>query len=390
MKLFSKICLGVFLVSVISFSAQLTFAQTKAASRSGLAPAKSAAGKIPKGLWLLSTTPIASADDIQLSGNLLYLAAMNTDPVYDVSDPYRPLNVFNIPHAYPEPSYGDRHIVNRVVGNRYYALDSSMFGWNLEVWDINNGNPILLATHGSHNNQYSYPPRDMDIKNNKIYWLGYSGTDNHPGTVLIILDATDLNNIQQIGFRGWGYPNERDDASGIVATDNNALAFVASTGVKTLNVSNPSNITQTAAIETQRLGNFKDDIQLVGNYVFTSRAAYGIMITSLGAPNFVSIIGTPYLTVTDPSPWPYNDAPDNISFQVVGNYLYAVTSIDRKFKVIDISDKVRPVIVASTVIPTTGHAQLKIKVDAARGLAFVTADEGKLFVYNLGIYVPQQ
>lgn len=386
MKLFSKICLGVFLVSAICLPAHFSFAQAKTVLKSKVATIDATS----KGLRLLSTTSVARADDIQLSGNLLYLAGTNTDPVYDVSDPFRPLNVFNIPHAYPDPYYGDRHIVNRVVGNLYYALDSSMHGWNLEIWNINNGKPQLVTTYGSHNNQYSYPPRDLEVKNNKIYWLGYYGISNHASTTLIILDTTDLNNIHQIGFRGWGYPNERDDASGIAVTNDNSLAFVASTGIKTLSVSNPSNITQTAAIETKRLGNFKDDIQLVGSYVFTSRATYGIMITNLGAPNLVNLIGAPYLSIANDNSSPYSDHPENISFQVVGDYLYVVTSIDGKFKVINISDKVRPVVVASATVPTAGHSTFKIKVDSRRGLAFITADEGKLFVYNLGIYVPQQ
>ncbi len=378
-----------FAKSVLTFKTKSNAINAKPAAPISSAPlSKDINGSDQSGAWnirlLSSVTNVNSlgftdATDMQLVGQRLYIKNRAKDPVYDVSDPYHPQKVFEIG---VDEGFGRIFGANKVVGNLYYQVS---FGPNLVthlyVWDLNNGNPQYL---GGFDNIPGGQSKDIDVKNGKAYILTSERRvePSYLTGTLTILDVNNAGNIKILGSTTWGTHDDFGGTSNITVSDE-GIAYVGTNGVKVFNVTDPANIIELTRFETEYIPSSKDDIQLVGGRIYVSNASLGISILDFGRPTYrpyvVNLIGSPLLSLGNPPSYLGDDSYHNASFQVVDNLLFVITSADRTLKIMNITDKRRPVVLSSYVLPVPGtnvHSTYKLRVDSLRRLIYVVNEVG--------------
>lgn len=350
---------------IVAFLALVEFGTGSSWAKMELVPCENCGGGTPPPtIPLLSQIPTTTECwhygaflDMQLVGTTLYTGNVYCDPVYDVTDPRQPVKVHEIDHDLG----GGGHWGIKVVGNRYYGVGYALAAWSLPTLNLLGGR---IEPGGFHS--------DLDVVDNKAY-VAIRGSQDGGG--FAIFDVTDPTNIIYLNGAGGNYTT-------ILAEP--PYVYLGGDQFAIYNISSLPPIF-VGSLPVGPVASGREDIEKVGNRIFLANDMLGILVINVqtpSAPSLVTTIGSPTLTLGG-----------IIAFEVIGKKMFVATDADQKFKVLDISDTLRPKLLAEADLsgilesgPAASHA-LEVEVDLQRRVAFVGGVTG-LNTYDVSNYLP--
>jgi hypothetical protein len=288
-----------------------------------------------------------NAWDVQIVGNLAYIADENSLQIIDISNPASPFfkGSYNIPFSgFPSgtidveivgnlayiPSGGSLQIIDisnpasptfkgsynasyvsgvQVVGNlAYFVSKLSYYSSGLQIIDISN--PASPTLKGSYTTSWYSTPYDVQIVGNLAYI-----SDGQSGLQII-----DISNPAQPTFKGsYKTPG---NALNVEVVGN--FAYVADqTSLQIIDISNPASPTFKGSYDTPGAG-AAQDIKIVGNLAYIADGVSGLQIVDISNPAKPTFKGSYY-------------TPNALGVKIVGNLAYIAAS-DSGLQIIDISN----------------------------------------------------
>ena len=317
--------------------------------------------------------------DMELTsdGHALYAAVLGRDLKIDVSAPQSPMKeeIILTPNL-----DGDLDYAIKVTSDKYYKVGSYFLGImdlaSQAVYEIDF--VTLGLPQGIH--------PDLDLVNNTAYMVRKNNAGPAAGQTgsLHIADVANPQAPSALGATNWSdYPSGPPThfPNTVIVQDN--YAYVGTEGLRVFNISNPSAITQVGRFSDVWIPNQsvhpQEDLEKVGFKIYKAQRAAGLLVINVqfpAHPVLQGLIGHPTLAIGD-----------LIAFEVVGNKALVATGVDKKFKVLDISDPTHPIVlktrnIAGVFDNAPGTDALEVEVDPACGLAYV-GGETSLRVYDV-------
>lgn len=303
---------------------------------------------------------IGATNDVQVIGNLAYVAAGSYMRIFNVGDPAHPILLGSYAFRYeiaPEILRPVGAFGLQIRGKVAYAFSNfvptscCLIGM-IKIIDISDpAHPIEQGTftNGGIN--------DIQIIDQRVYLT--SAYRLQPAPVLSIVDATNPISPTLIGTYGGTYfESDFGDTNGAAAVDvAGSLAYVADydAGLKIIDVSNPVSPALRSRLDTPGSAS---DIQVVGSYAYIADGERGLLIVDISNPNAPVARGS----------WP---TPERAVGVRVADSLAYVAIVSGGVQVIDVADPARPIPRAR--YDTPGLAQ---RIEVAGDTIFV-ADEGE-------------
>ncbi len=337
-------------------------------------------GAVYPGIRLLSTIPTINVYgtgyvyDMERDGNTIYTSNIYYDPVFNISNPQAPYKMFEIPHV-----QSSAHTAIKVIGNKYYALGSALDVWELPTLRYLGGSPFI-----------AFGQADLAVAENKAVTLTSLNLDEGPlssqHSVLNVWDVSNPQNITGLGSLDMGLTLADPSYPHSVLYEGGSIVLLGGDGFRRLDISNPANILSQGRADFTGSHN-RDDIQLIRNTMYVADSFIGIVVLNVelkDCPILGNVIGYPHISLGD-----------IIAFKVLGNNLFVATKEDKMFRVINISDKRNPQVLAAISIgnvflPNSArstYGALEVEVDPLRKLVFV-GGEVALNIYDVSYFVP--
>lgn len=261
--------------------------------------------------------------DITVIGNLAYLICGSDGiQIIDITDKSFPQKI----NEYIEDYWSASEIT--IVGDYAYIFSiSNLPGEGFAIFDISD--PAFPVRAGAYSNYVVKKP--ITVQGDYFYACGYNGID-----IIDISDPAAPDSINTIEVPRTTRTAAIDDTLAYVMNDSAMYVF---------NISNLHSPLQIGHIDYDTIARVPIDIQIVGNYAYTTHGLYDSYRTDGGF--FIYDISNPY------SPEIVNHLPQSAySVSIFGDKV-GVTDFDRYYHIYDLTDPVNPEIYLDIEIPDT-------------------------------------
>ncbi|MFH1858349.1 MAG: hypothetical protein ABH845_05560 [Candidatus Omnitrophota bacterium] len=322
--------------------------------------------------------------DMQLVGNTLYTAGIYYDPVFDVTNSYNPVKVYEIPHV-----HSAAHWAIEVADGRYYGLGTYLDVWDASVWAYLGGKSVSGEMQ-----------LDLDVVGNTAYVISdVGGQMAGQAGVLYTFNVTNPSNIQLLGWTAWsGYAQNAHppNPTNILVAGN--FAFIGQDGLKVYNITTPASPSAKAEFDAKSHLSVQDvhpqDDMVKKDYqIFKAHRNLGIFILDT---RYIEYLGGSDIVLTGLIGEPTLALGDVIAFDIVGPLAFVATGKDQTLKIINISNIRKPQVVASRSIShlfdtAVGNpvASLEVEVDGNRKRVYVGGEKA-VGIYDVTMYIPTQ
>lgn len=263
---------------------------------------------------------------INIEDNYLFLANYNGMKVFDITDIYNPIMLYT---------------TNEKVGKFVIAGNYLYTGYSkvLKIFDISDKNNITLKRTIDLVDKFF---RDIKIRNNYLLLLTSNATDQTKNGITVF-DITDINNFNELSFYQGG------DYHQLILNDTTAIVVYHNTGgFDILDISNLSNISLIEQVRENGDHSSTKGATIDNNNLYLGFYNYGMRIYDINNSSVPVKLGEIYLGY------------DFTEISVSGNYAYAANTSWTQLKIIDITDKTKPILV-TTVVTQASTYDSKIK-----------------------------